>query len=238
MPPGSTSKRRRPFVVVRVDRDSSDTHAIEVNDDAGGGNGVFGDPATPVTPATMREIARAIEEALDDANPDDGATLEWARVEATDAAEARRLARSARWAPVPTGGPPPAAGRGPKLVGNPYRRFGDDRVTLHDYEVTGMQDAVNAADVDMFDVDAGGTAPQIVDRLVQTDEFRDQWLEANADDVVANGLQAAEAYRWWLAGWRLVAIRMIERELKERAELEASERRGNPRGRATAGRRR
>lgn len=121
--------------------------------------------------------------------------------------------------------------------GNPFRRLGDDRVTLHDYELTGIQDAGNVCDADSFDFDAGGTADEIVSRLVDTDEFKDQWLEQNRGDVLANGLDPDEAYRWWLSGWRHVARRVVARELEERQQQARRELEDNPRrGRRDRGR--
>lgn len=82
-PPRGRTPRR--FVVVRVNRDPSDTHAVtndEHNQDA------------------------AIERAIELANPDDGAYLEYAIVMAPDAGAAR-ITRPGRWYPLPAYQPNP-----------------------------------------------------------------------------------------------------------------------------------
>lgn len=98
---------------------------------------------------------------------------------------------------------------------NPYRSFGDDRVTLGDYFRTGVQDAQNTCDADDFDFDQGGTADEIVDRLAKDPEFKAAWLDNQMGDF--NELDPDACFEAWVSGWYSIARRVVKDELERRA---------------------
>jgi hypothetical protein len=87
-----------------------------------------------------------------------------------------------------------------------------------DFYRTGVQDCGNVLSVDEFDLRAGGTAEEIVERTWaewEADGMEEQWLEQQ-DDL--EGLDPHQCYDSWKVGWKSCAVATLEEHVERAKE--------------------
>lgn len=90
-------------------------------------------------------------------------------------------------------------------------------MSYNDFYRTGEQDCGNVFSIDDFEdsIAQGGTATEIVDRVLDNDLDFDAWVEQQEFE---DGEDPRTAFDWWKLGWRSRAIRAIEARLASRLE--------------------